>query len=343
MPTARIADIAGHLPATVLDNEELGRLYPGWGADKIFEKTGIRSRRIAAADETAGDLAAHAAEALFARGTVAAQDVDFLILCTQAPDYVLPTTACVLQHRLGIRTSAGALDVNLGCSGFVYCLSLARGLVETGAARCVLVLTADTYSKYIHPLDKSVRTLFGDGAAATAVVAGEDDGPAIGSFVFGTDGRGSNKLIVETGGFRTARTAESGREYADDSGNVRTRDHLYMAGTDVLAFTLREVPRATNALLDKAGIDKAAIDYFVLHQANRFMLETLRAKLGVEPARFPIHVEECGNTVSSTIPLALVALREQGCFSTRKTLMLLGFGVGYSWAGCVLTLELDKS
>lgn len=343
MPTARIADIAGHLPATILDNEELGRLYPGWSADKIFEKTGIRSRRIAAPEETAGDLAARAGEALFARGTVAPQDVDFVILCTQAPDYVLPTTACVLQHRLGIRTSAGALDVNLGCSGFVYCLSLARGLVETGAARCVLVLTADTYSKYIHPLDKSVRTLFGDGAAATAVVAGEGSGPAIGPFVFGTDGRGSDKLMVETGGFRNPRSEESAREYSDDSGNVRSRDHLYMAGADVLAFSLREVPRAAHALLDKAHTEKSAIDYFVLHQANRFMLESLRKKLDVEPARFPIHVEECGNTVSSTIPLALVAMREQGCFTTQKTLMLLGFGVGYSWAGCLLTLEQDKA
>ncbi|SFC06609.1 ketoacyl-ACP synthase III [Massilia yuzhufengensis] len=342
MPIARIADIAGYLPETILGNEELGSLYPGWSADKIFDKTGIRQRRIAGPDETAGDLAARAAEALFARGAVSAGDVDFIILCTQAPDHVLPSTSCILQHRLGIRTSAGALDVNLGCSGFVYCLSLARGLIETGAARCVLVLTADTYSKYIHPLDKSVRTLFGDGAAATAVVAGEGEGAAIGPFVFGTDGRGSDKLIVETGGFRRRRSDATAAEYTDDSGNVRSRDHLYMAGADVMAFSLREVPRAAAALLDKAGMEKSDIDYFVLHQANRFMLESLRKKLGVDAARFPIHVEECGNTVSSTIPLALVAMREAGALRTRKTLMLLGFGVGYSWAGCLLTLEQDK-
>ena len=342
---ARIADFAGHLPATVLDNEELGSLYPGWSADKIFEKTGIRRRHIAAPHETAGDLAAQAAEALFARGRIAREEVDFVILCTQAPDHVLPTTACILQHRLGLGTSAGALDVNLGCSGFVYCLSLAKGLVESGAARCVLVLTADTYSKYIHPLDKSVRTLFGDGAAATAVVAqegAEADTPAsIGPFVFGTDGRGSDRLIVESGGYRMPRSAETGREYTDESGNVRSRDHLYMAGMDVMSFSLREVPRAAAALLDKAQIGKEAIDYFVLHQANRFMLEALRKKLDLEPTRLPIHVEECGNTVSSTIPLTLVAMREQGLLSTQKTLMLLGFGVGYSWAGCLLNFQQD--
>ena len=341
---AVIADLAGHLPATVLDNEELGRLYPGWGADKIFEKTGIRSRRIAAPNETAGDLAFHAAEALFARGKVKREQVDFVILCTQAPDHVLPTTACILQHRLGLATGSGALDVNLGCSGFVYCLSLARGRVESGAARCVLVLTADTYSKYIHPLDKSVRTLFGDGAAATAVVAREaapEEQPAIGPFVFGTDGRGADKLIVEAGGFRTPRSQDTARETSDDSGNVRSREHLYMAGADIMAFSLREVPRAATALLDKAQVAREAVDYFVLHQANRFMLESLRKKMGVDPERFPIHVEDCGNTVSSTIPLALDAMRAQGCLATPKTLMLLGFGVGFSWAGCLLTLELD--
>lgn len=343
---AAIADFAGHLPDTVLDNEELASLYPGWSADKIFEKTGIRSRRIAAPQETAGDLAALAAEALFARGRISRKQVDFVILCTQAPDHVLPSTACILQHRLGLDTSTGALDVNLGCSGFVYCLSLARGLVETGAARCVLVLTADTYSKYIHPLDKSVRTLFGDGAAATAVVAqdGAEQGrqPAIGPFVFGTDGRGSDRLIVEAGGFRKPRSVETGLDYTDDSGNVRSRDHLYMAGADVMSFSLREVPSAAAALLDKAQLGKDAIDYFVLHQANRFMLEALRKKLGVEPARLPIHVEQYGNTVSSTIPLTLVAMRAQGLLSTQKTLMLLGFGVGYSWAGCLLNLQQDK-
>lgn len=345
MPRAAIADLAGHLPATVLDNEELGRLYPGWGADKIFEKTGIRQRRIAAPHETAGDLALHAAEALFARGKIKREQVDFVILCTQAPDHVLPTTACILQHRLGLATGIGALDVNLGCSGFVYCLSLARGLVDSGAARCVLVLTADTYSKYIHPLDKSVRTLFGDGAAATAVVAqdGPERGlrPPIGPFVFGTDGRGAGKLIVEAGGFRTPRSADTARETGDESGNVRSPEHLYMAGADIMAFSLREVPRAATALLDKAQVEREAVDYFVLHQANRFMLESLRKKMGVDPERFPIHVEECGNTVSSTIPLALEAMREQGCFATPKTLMLLGFGVGFSWAGCLLTLELE--
>lgn len=337
MPSfAAISDIAGYLPETALTNEQLEELFPGWTAEKILQKTGIRTRRVAAVNQTASDLAFEAASLLFARGTISPHDVDFVILCTQAPDYILPTTACLLQDRLGIPTSAGALDVNLGCSGFVYSLSLAKGLVETGAARCVLILTADTYSKYIHPLDKSVRTLFGDGAAATAVVATDAPESVIGPFVFGTDGSGAKNLIVEGGGFRVPRSAETAFENVDESGNVRSRDNLFMAGAEVMAFSLREVPRAAAALLEKSGLCREDIDHFVLHQANRFMLDALRRKLAASESQFPIHIEQCGNTVSSTIPLTLAAMRDSGGFDQKKKMMLLGFGVGYSWAGCIL-------
>jgi 3-oxoacyl-[acyl-carrier-protein] synthase-3 len=335
---AKIADMAGHLPERQLGNEELAALYPAWPAEKILEKTGIRTRHIAAEDETAGDLAFAAAQKLFAQGKIAAADVDFVILCTQAPDYILPTTACVLQHRLGIPTSAGALDVNLGCSGFVYGLSLAKGLVETGAAQCVLLLTADTYSKFIHPLDKSVRTLFGDAAAATAVVASDDLVPAIGPFVFGTDGSGARHLIVPAGGFRTPRSAATAQEARDESGNVRADDHLHMDGAEVMAFTLREVPRSVDALLRKTGLALDAIDYVVMHQANQFMLNALRKKLRLAPERVPVVMQETGNTVSSTIPLALLEMRRQGLLDAPRRLMLIGFGVGLSWAACILNL-----
>jgi 3-oxoacyl-[acyl-carrier-protein] synthase-3 len=336
--TAKIADIAGYLPSQILTNEDLAELYPAWSAEKILDKTGIRQRHVATADETAGDLALGAARKLFAQGKVSAKDVDFVILCTQAPDYVLPSTACVLQHQLGISTSAGALDINLGCSGFVYGLSLAKGLVETGAARCVLLLTADTYSKYIHPLDKSVRTLFGDGGAATAIVACDEPTPAIGPFVFGTDGGGAQHLIVPAGGFRQPRDRQSAIEARDGSDNVRSPEHLYMNGAEVMSFTLREVPRTMRALLQKAGTTADSIDYFVLHQANRFMLEALRKKLNVPADRVPICMEDVGNTVSSTIPLALESMRRNGLLASPRRLMLIGFGVGLSWAACILSI-----
>lgn len=327
--TARLKDIAVYLPDSVLGNDELAKLYPEWPAEKILEKTGISERHIVGEHQTAGDMAYEAARNLFAQGQVDAQDVDFIILCTQAPDFVLPTTACVLQDRLGVSRQAGALDINLGCSGFVYGLSLAKGLIETGAAHCVLLLTADTYSKYIHPMDKSVRTLFGDAAAATAIVSTEHAGELIGPFVFGTDGSGAKNLIVEAGMFRMPKSPETAKETTDESGNVRARENLYMNGAEVMAFSLKEVPKAADALLLKAGKAKENMDFFVLHQANKFMLEALRKKLKVPQEKLPIMVEDCGNTVSSTIPIALFKLRQQGRLMQGHQLMLIGFGVGY--------------
>lgn len=333
---ARIRAIATHLPEAVLGNEELAGLFPGWSVAKIVDKTGIEERRVAGPDETAADLAFEAARRLLATGACSADEVDFLIFCSQAPDYILPTTACVLQDRLGLRRDIGAMDFNLGCSGFVYGLSIAAGLIASGAARNVLLLTADTYSKYINPLDKSVRTLFGDGAAATLIEASPDGG-SVGPFVFGTDGRGAKDLIVETGGFRTPRCAETAVEKDDGMGNVRSRDNLYMNGANVMGFTLREVPRTYRRLLDLAGLDESGVDHVVLHQANKFMLDALQKKLAVPDEKLPRFYETVGNTVSSTIPFVLEDLLARGRLERGMKVVLIGFGVGLSWAGAVAT------
>jgi 3-oxoacyl-[acyl-carrier-protein] synthase-3 len=334
MGLARIEAIACHFPERVLDNAALAALYPDWPAEKILDKTGIAERRIAAPDETSSDLAYAAALKLFAGGVDPAS-IDYLLFCTQTPDYVLPTTACVLQHRLSLRIDIGALDFNLGCSGFVYGLSLAKGLIETGQARRVLLLTADTYSKLIHPDDKSVRTIFGDGAAATLVGVCEADEPQIGPFVFGTDGGGAQNLIVPTGGYRRPRDAASGEAQTDASGNVRSADNIYMNGAAIMAFALREVPASIAKLAQITGRQLNDYDIVAFHQANGFMLERLRSKLGIEPSRFAMRLETCGNTVSATIPIVLEPL--MGGDQPRRAL-LLGFGVGYSWAACEVVL-----
>lgn len=335
---ARIAAIATHVPDRVLSNAELAADFPGWSDDKILEKTGIRERRIAAAGETALDLAASACTALFDRQPDLRGTVDFLILCSQAPDYVLPTSACVLQDRIGLPTGIGALDINLGCSGFVYGLSLAAGLIAAGAARTVLLVTADTYSKYIHRGDKSVRTLFGDGAAAT-VIEGNDPGTAsIGPFIFGTDGSGADRLIVPAGGFRLPHSAETALESEDRSGNLRSDDNLFMDGGAVLNFTLREVPRTFRQLLERGNVASSDLSAVVLHQANKFMLDTLQKKLGLDDTVVPRRYELIGNTVSSTIPFVLEQEIAAGRLSSGSRIALLGFGVGLSWAGALITL-----
>jgi 3-oxoacyl-[acyl-carrier-protein] synthase-3 len=327
---AAIRAIEYHLPEQTLTNEDLARAYPDWSVTKIAGKTGIQTRHIAAADECSSDLAVAAARKLFASGVCAPGDVDFLLLCTQSPDYFLPTTACVLQDRLGLPTGAGALDFNLGCSGFVYGLSLAKGLVETGQACRVLLLTAETYTKFLRPDDRSVRTLFGD-AAAAAVVEGRSESaggrPWIGPFVFGTDGRGKDNLIVPAGGLRCRSGAAVGKPLAD---------HLFMNGPEIFTFTLEAVPRAVGELLARSETSLDAIDLFVFHQANRFMLDHLRAKLGIPAEKFVVEMSGCGNTVSSTIPIALKEAVARGRLRPGAVVMLVGFGVGYSWSATLV-------
>lgn len=330
--SARIRAIATHVPEYILDNDALAALFPEWTAAKIEEKLGIRERRLAAPDETAADLAYQAAEKLFASHACDRSSVDFVILCTQAPDYILPTTACLLQERLGLPTTVGAFDINLGCSGFVYGLAVASGLIASGAAERVLLLTADTYSKFIHPKDRSIRTLFGDGAAATLIEAAPGADSAIGPFVFGTDGSGARSLIVETGAARRPRTAESAVAVPDAAGNVRAQDDLYMNGAGVMSFSLRTVPPTVDALLAKAGMERDQISQYVLHQANKFMLDALQKALQLSPTKLPRHFAETGNTVSSTIPFVLERLMTDERTEAGSTMMLVGFGVGLSWA-----------
>ncbi|MEG2724805.1 MAG: ketoacyl-ACP synthase III [Kiritimatiellia bacterium] len=326
--------IAYVLPELVLENDTLAALYPGWTAEKIFEKTGIRSRHVSAPGETALDLAERAARKLFETAKIEAKGIDFILFCTQSPDYQLPTSACILQHRLGVPISAGALDFNLGCSGYIYGLVLAKGLIVGGMAQRVLLLTAETYTKHIHPMDKSVRTIFGDGASATLVDATFAE--RIGSFVFGTDGSGAPHLMIPCGGAREAVTEETKTEVADHSGNIRTRNHLFMDGMEIFNFTLGIVPQMLTDVLEKNRLTREDVGLYVFHQANRFMLETLRKANRLPREKFYVNMEDTGNTVSSSIPIALVRAEAEGRLTAGTNTLLMGFGVGLSWGATFL-------
>jgi 3-oxoacyl-[acyl-carrier-protein] synthase-3 len=333
---AAVQRIVSYLPSCELTNDDLARELGDWDAAKIYEKTGIASRRIAAAEECSSDLAVAAGKALFASGACEPGEIDYLLLCTQSPDYFLPATACLVQDRLGLPTSCGAIDFNQGCSGFVYGLSLAKGLIESGVARNVLLITAETYSKFTNRRDRSVRTLFGDAAAATLVRAAEDGAQSIGPFVFGTDGRGAENLIVRAGGMRQPLSEAALLEREDKGGNWRAEANLFMNGPEIFNFTLSAVPKAVNELLRRAGKTAADVDYFVFHQANRFMLDKLRAKMNIPPEKFCLEMESCGNTVSSTIPIALERARNDGRIAAGANVMVVGFGVGYSWGAAMM-------
>jgi 3-oxoacyl-[acyl-carrier-protein] synthase-3 len=324
---AAVGPIAVHFPERVETNAQLKAEFPGWDMDLIYEKTGIASRHIAAEGECASDLAAAAAGKLFAEYDVDPQSIDFLLLCTQTPDYPLPTTACLLQSRLGLKTSVGALDFNLGCSGFVYGLSLGDGLIRSGAARRVLLLTAETYSKYIHPTDRSLRTIFGDGAAATLIEAASE--PSLSAFQFGTDGTGADTLLVTQGGARPAAQAIKPRH------RQRWESALYMDGPSLINFTVVAVPQLVENILAAARLTDRDIDLYLFHQATQKMLEQLRERMRVSAERLPMVLEHCGNTVSSTIPILIDTLRNDGRLKRGMRSMLVGFGVGWSWAGCI--------
>jgi len=333
---ASIAAIEYYLPEDTLTTEDLAKEFPEWSVDKIDGKTGIRTRHIAGASECASDLAVAAARKLFDTGVCGPESIDYILLCTQTPDYLLPTTACLIQDRLGIPMTAGAFDFNLGSSGYVYGLGMAQGLIATGQASRILFLTSDTYSKLLHPRDRSVRTIFGDAAAATLLAAEEAGAPRLGPFVYGTDGRGLVNLLVPAGGMRTPRGPETAVAVEDSAGNVRSQDNLYMSGGDIFTFTIQTVPRMVNALLQKAAIGIADVDLFVFHQANEYMLDYLRKRLKIPCEKFQISMDHCGNTVSCTIPIALKDADSAGKLKSGMNVMLVGFGVGYSWGATLM-------
>ena len=329
---AYIKAISYYLPEKVLTNEELIKEFPEWSVEKVAKKVGVNSRHIADEKETAGDLAEKAALNLFAEYKINPKDIDFLILCTQSPDYFLPSTACVLQSKLGISTHAGAFDYNLGCSGCVYGIAMANSFVESGLAKNVLLITAETYSKYLHQSDKSNRSIFGDAAAACLI--SEDGIAEIGSSVLGTDGSGAEKLILKTGAARQKN--QTGLFSEDDEGHVRYDDYLYMDGGGIFNFTLEAVPAMMKEVLDKNGLEKENIDYFVFHQANKFMLNTIRKICVLPKDKFYVNLEETGNTVSSTVLIGLKQCLENEIIHEGMDIMIAGFGVGLSWGGTIL-------
>ena len=329
---AYIKDIAYYLPAQVLTNEQIAAEFPEWSAEKVANKVGITERHIAAPDETATDMAYQAAERLFAQGVDRAS-IDFVLLCTQSGDYFLPSSACILQDRLGLSKNCGALDFNLGCSGYEYGLAIAKGLIVAGISKNILLLTSETYTKYLHPQDKGNRTIFGDGASATLV---STKGFAeIGEVVLGTDGSGAENLIVRSLGARHKELLHDLR--INEEEGLVSGDHLYMHGGNVFNFTADVVPPMVEELLQKSGLAQDEIDLWVFHQANKYMINYLRKLLDIDKERFYIYMEHVGNTVSSTIPIALVEARKEN--KLHGNVLLAGFGVGLSWGGIMLKIN----
>ena len=305
----RISSIEYKLGSKVETLAELGKYNPGWQVDRLLAKTGIAKRQILTPDESLLGLAEEACKRIFEEQE--RDNIDGLVYVTQSPDSRIPTTACLLHETLGLRKHCLAFDINQGCSGFVYGLSLATSLLRARQINRCLIVCAEAYSRYISIHDRTSRPIFGDGASAVVVdMEGTGD---IGPFVFATDGSGAPNLTLTPG---------------DDT--------LYMNGPKVLEFTMDEVPKSVARLLVSAGLQLEDIDMFVFHQASKVVLDRIQKKLGIKDAKFIRNYRNIGNTVSATIPIAMKQAWQSGRLTKDMKVLVMGFGVGYSLAGCIL-------
>jgi len=322
------------LPERVITNADLDAMHPAWRMDEVAKRTGVLSRRWCGPSETALTLGVAASRKLLEKTDTNPTSIGAILFCTQTPDFVMPPNACMLQAQLGVSQSCAALDFSLACSGFVYGLYLAKAIIESNQAEKVLLVTADSYSKLFSHEDRGPATLFGDGAAATLISRGES---VVSRVLLGTDGSNPQVFCVPAGGARRPRDAESGQMKADAFGNMKSDEHISMNGAAVLAFVQRDlIPFVTKAMTE-LDVSMDDIDLVVCHQASLAALEIFEARLRIPKEKMFIEMEDVGNTVSASIPIALLAAEESGKLQKGMKVLLVGFGVGLSWGACVIT------
>lgn len=321
MPSA-IKAISYYLPDEKITDTDLAILHPDWPVEKITKKIGIKSRHSAGEDQYSLELGIAAAKNLFREHTVSKEQIDFIIFCTQTPKFLIPTSACLLQEALGLKQNIGAIDINQGCSGYVYALMLAHGLIVSKVANHILLITADTYTKLVPSDERCLVPIFGDAATASLISSENEKGIVL--FEYGTDGEGAEKLMASLSGVKGLMSGES---YKPD---------LYMNGAAIFNFTLKKIPQVIDALLKKSNLLLEDVDLFIFHQANAYILEHLREKITIRKDKFYICMAEVGNTVSSSIPIALAEANREGLLKPESKIVLVGFGVGLSWAACLI-------
>ncbi|MDR0831056.1 MAG: ketoacyl-ACP synthase III [Prevotellaceae bacterium] len=333
-----ISAISACVPKTKINNREFGKLlFDEETLAKTIDAVGVEQRRVTEKSVTTSDLCFAAAEQLFAEQHIDKSEIDVLIFVSQTPDYRLPATACVLQNRLGLSKKTIAFDVNLGCSGYVYGLSAAYAFANIPTVQKVLLLAGDTPTKFVSPQDKSAALLFGDAGTATLLEKSDDAKDTF--FNLFTDGSGFENLNIKGGGYRCMSNAQSFETEEDTEGNLRNSEQLYMNGGEIFNFTLREVPKSINELLEFSNINILEINQFVFHQANKFMINFLCKKMKIDREKFLISLNKFGNTSTASIPLTLVVNKNEHNYGQ---VLMSGFGVGLSWANAVIDLKNTK-
>ncbi len=316
-----INHISTYLPKIVLNNHDLSDIF-NVSHDKIFKNTGINKRYISDEFEIASDMAICAANKLFNEYKVNTSEIDLLIFCSEAFDYIAPSTSCFIQHQLGLNKNITCIDLPYGCSGYIYGLGMANAYLTSGMSNSVLFLTSDVPSKVIKQDDLELRSIFSDIATASFIT--KADNPQ--SFIFGTDGSGYDKLMVLDSGFRKSSTIKVDMPHG----------YMKMQSTDVFLFAVKTVPILIKDILHKNNCKMDDIDLFVFHQASYFMLEVIRKKCKIPQDNFFMNIENYGNSVSSSIPNALYDAYQKGVLKKGMKVLLAGFGIGYSWGATVI-------
>ena len=328
-----IKSIEYYLPETIVANEKLQKENPDWNLEKVTEKTGVYQRHIAGENETAYDLSIRACDKLFQANDKS--EIDGIIYCTQSPDYIMPPNSFLMHKYLGLKDGVFAFDFNHACTGYIYCLAMANAFVKAGMANEILLVTADTYSKYINKKDRSTLALFGDGAAAT-IVKESNERKGIIDIDLRSSGSGYNKFWIPAGGLRLPKSDSTSVEMEDDRGNIRTQNDIEMDGFGVWSFINSVVPKQLDRLLNKNNVEKTDVDQFIFHQASLMTLESIMRLMKLDEEQVFMNIHNIGNTVSASIPIALKDAIDQYKIAIGSTVILSGFGVGLSYGAILM-------
>ena len=313
-----IEQIEYYLPSYSENLNEMKIDNPDWDINEIIKTTGIN--KIYISKESILDMSVKAANKLFLKNNYKKENLDFLVLVTQSPDFPLPTTACVIQDKLGLKKECLSFDINQGCSGYIYGLAICSSLIQSGLAKSGILICSEKYSKYISKENRTCRTIFSDAASATIINSTKNN--ILGPFDFGTDGSGYNNLIVPN------------KEIASQDSKYKEGE-IYMSGSDVFLFTMSKIPKCINNLLNKAEKKIKDIDFFIFHQASKLVIDNLQKRLKIPHNKIYNNYSEIGNTISSSIPIALDQAIKKKLIKKNDTVMFIGFGVGYSWGACL--------
>ena len=331
----KIDKISYHLPNDPVLNKDIIKNNPNWNLNNINARTGVNTRYYASEDETALDMSIKACKKLFKDIDGLNDKIDALIICTQSSDYIMPPNSSLLHGALDLSEDVFAFDFNLACSGYVYGLALANGLLSTGIASNIMLINADTYSKYINDKDRSTKILFGDAAAITYLKNTNDDKGII-DIQCSTSGKNYKKFIIPSGGTRYPKSELSCISKKDKSGNIRTDENIHMDGMGIFAFVNSKVPKQIKSILKKNELKINDIDLFIFHQASKLAIESLIKILGVDSKKVYINIDKVGNTVSASIPIALKYALDEGRIVDGNKILCCGFGVGLSWGTCII-------